>query len=322
VVFKPGAIGFQNPPVGLNGTIARTQFKSVNYVPGVSGWAIFQNGNAEFNNGIFRGTITASVFQGTSFVINQNGIFFYYPTPGAGNLVISIATVGGTDQYGNAYPTGVSLAGNTRITFPANPAIEQDYGFIQSAAGGTPPATFTQTFIVGPQSNAVGFKDRIASQYNSSNHDGSSHANFNLAYVDNAGSSHFYHVMDINGVNISTGKITGIQPGTSPAIQEGWHAVTLPTGWTGTARVKILAEQQFACFDFQLNGAGSGTTFGTFPSAAYYPTIARHFPVAQTGSIASPIRLLISPSPTAPGLAQVASTIPASIGACIVYPLD
>ncbi|MGI0135322.1 MAG: hypothetical protein ACREBW_10245, partial [Candidatus Micrarchaeaceae archaeon] len=42
--------GFQNPPVGGQGVIARPQFQSINYVPGVSGWAIFRDGNAEFRS--------------------------------------------------------------------------------------------------------------------------------------------------------------------------------------------------------------------------------------------------------------------------------
>ena len=42
--------GFRNPPVGGEGVIARPQFQSDNYVPGVSGWAIFRDGHAEFRS--------------------------------------------------------------------------------------------------------------------------------------------------------------------------------------------------------------------------------------------------------------------------------
>lgn len=37
------------------------------------------------------------------------GLFVYNGTPGAGNLVVSIAGVGGTDPFGNAYGVGVNI---------------------------------------------------------------------------------------------------------------------------------------------------------------------------------------------------------------------
>jgi hypothetical protein len=69
----------------------------------VSGWQITKAGNAEFNNGTFRGTITASTFDGTDFIMNTVGIFFYSGTPGNGNLLASVASQSGTDQFGNAF---------------------------------------------------------------------------------------------------------------------------------------------------------------------------------------------------------------------------
>jgi hypothetical protein len=77
--------------------------ESPNYVPGVSGWAIFQNGTVEFNSGTFRGTVTAGTFEGTDFEINSNGAFFYSGTPAAGNLIASITSAAGTDHFGNNY---------------------------------------------------------------------------------------------------------------------------------------------------------------------------------------------------------------------------
>lgn len=70
--FGGGTSGFRNPPVTVDGVIARPQFESNNYVPGVSGWAIYQNGDAEFNDLTIRGQ-----FVGTDFIINSDGIFFY-----------------------------------------------------------------------------------------------------------------------------------------------------------------------------------------------------------------------------------------------------
>jgi hypothetical protein len=46
-------------------------------------------------------------------------IFIYSPSPGAGNLIGSWASIGGTDQYGNAYPEGIFVAAG-EITGPIN----------------------------------------------------------------------------------------------------------------------------------------------------------------------------------------------------------
>src|SRR5260370_8988036 len=100
----------------LAGTsLARAAIQSPDYVPGVSGWSIFQNGDVEFNSGTFRGTLAAATFIGNDFIINTSGAFFYSGAPAAGNLVASIAPPAGTDPFGNN-----DLAGPTSqaATFP------------------------------------------------------------------------------------------------------------------------------------------------------------------------------------------------------------
>jgi hypothetical protein len=92
-----GFDGFQNPPVGAQGTITRPVFKSDNWVSGTSGWAIFKNGNAEFNA------------LGGSFQVTGQGIFFYIPVAGSGNLVASFSNTGGFDPYGNQFIGGFFL---------------------------------------------------------------------------------------------------------------------------------------------------------------------------------------------------------------------
>jgi hypothetical protein len=77
-----------NPIVG--GTDLRIPaIESPNYVPGVSGWVINQDGSAEFSNLNIRGTFTGLTliggsFQGINFVINDQGIFLYEAGPGGG----------------------------------------------------------------------------------------------------------------------------------------------------------------------------------------------------------------------------------------------
>jgi len=54
------------------GTLVFPSMQSPDYVQGVSGWQVRIDGSAEFNNLTIRGT-----FNGTDYVINSNGIFFY-----------------------------------------------------------------------------------------------------------------------------------------------------------------------------------------------------------------------------------------------------
>ena len=41
---------------------------------------------------------------------DNGGLFVYAPSPGAGNLLVSIAAEAGVDQYGNSYPQGLFVA--------------------------------------------------------------------------------------------------------------------------------------------------------------------------------------------------------------------
>lgn len=78
--------------------LVRPALQSPDYVAGTSGWAIFQDGSAEFNDGTFRGTTTIS---GTGL--------YYDGSPAAGNLSMSLAAADGTDAYGNAYVEGLGI---------------------------------------------------------------------------------------------------------------------------------------------------------------------------------------------------------------------
>lgn len=102
---------------------------------------------------------------------------------------------------------------------------------------------------------------------------------------------------------------------------ETWHSVSLPAGWTGTARVKLLAQTNMAVFDAVVvpNAASGG--FGSFPSAAYYPTAGREYPVGYTGGTTSTTnpRLVIPTS----GAITMGGLI-AGTTVCVTqdYPLD
>jgi hypothetical protein len=111
--------GFAHDIAGGQGNLIVTAVQSPNFVAGSVGWQIRKDGSAEFNNGTFRGTVTASTFQGTNFTINSSGEFFYSGAPASGNLVASIATAAGTDSVGNAYLAGLVSYTNNGGTFQA-----------------------------------------------------------------------------------------------------------------------------------------------------------------------------------------------------------
>lgn len=94
--------GFADPLVDGNGKLIIPAVQSPNFVEGSSGWSIEQNGNAEFNDVVFRGTL-----EGTEVIFNSAGVFFYNGVPAAGNLIGSWAVTGGHDQFGNAFNPGL-----------------------------------------------------------------------------------------------------------------------------------------------------------------------------------------------------------------------
>lgn len=97
-----GAMIPENPVVG--GTVLRrAAIESPNFATGATGWAINQDGSAEFNNVVIR---SGQIISGTAL---------YYSTspPAAGKLIASDSGASGFDPYGNQYIQGVTayLAG-------------------------------------------------------------------------------------------------------------------------------------------------------------------------------------------------------------------
>lgn len=89
---------FSNPVVGAFGKLIRAAIMSANYVVGVSGWRIGQDGNAEFNQGVFRGAfevdgLSNSVFS-VDVVAGQPQVAFRPPDVGAKQWFPATFTVG------------------------------------------------------------------------------------------------------------------------------------------------------------------------------------------------------------------------------------
>lgn len=138
-----------NDPIVGGNVLRRPAIQSPNFVTGVSGWTINADGTVEFNNGTFRGTVTAatiigalieSATSGRRLTIDANGdikaynasgavllwfknsldAFFIYADTGSavqGALVSSIANSAGTDPFGGTYLAGsvtyVTIGGQT-----------------------------------------------------------------------------------------------------------------------------------------------------------------------------------------------------------------
>jgi hypothetical protein len=106
-----------------------------------------------------------------------------------------------------------------------------------------------------------------------------------------------------------------------------WNTVTIPAEWTGSARVKLMAEQGLAVFDCAVTAPAAGATsgsFGTFPSAGYYPASqARTFPAGFTGTAAGTnARLNINTSGTGPSFAGLPAGFTGQLQMTCVYPVD
>ena len=155
-------MSFSNPITGGQGTLVRPAIKSPNYVAGSSGWTINRDGSAEFNNLTLRGT-----FNGTDYVINSSGAFFYSGTPAAGNLITSITRATGTDAFGNAYLAGVTTYDNANhLYINLNSAIISQGTFAGGAFDSAQASQLInggggELLIEGPTRTASGFNDAV-----------------------------------------------------------------------------------------------------------------------------------------------------------------
>lgn len=258
-------MSFQDPILG--GTVLRIPAEqSPNYVPGVSGWIIKQDGSAEFNNLSIRGT-----FNGTDFIIDSAGVFFYNGTPAAGNLQISLAATAGSDSFGNAYPQGLSInessegqasvvmgytSGSPLIYFPDNITNIKDSAGILGTPFGSGTAQQDALTVIGPQD--LTNPDTGAVQLVASSRDGTGHANVSLIYNDTAGVEHIYLKVDVNGVTI-----TGIVNLSAELIQTftaDTTAMISQTNTTTTSNSGFISQVHFIAGSIVVKARVTGDT--------------------------------------------------------------
>ena len=145
VVIPNGQANFRAITQGLGGLAIPSVF-SPNFVTGVSGWSINEDGSAEFNNLVARGNITFPdgwLSNGDGTYTNTPGLYIYNGTPAAGNLIFSaISSVfsGASDKFGNN-----ALPGDTEYDNALLLAMNRSLGsFFMYTFTANPGAAFTQ----------------------------------------------------------------------------------------------------------------------------------------------------------------------------------
>ena len=280
----------------LAGTsLAIAQIQSPNYVPGVSGWCIFQNGDAEFNDGTFRGYIIGG------------SLFLYNGTPGPGTLVAS-STPLTADPFGNVtQPGGFTVYNGTayaqlHINSVFGAALEQVTGATSEAAHGA----FYQAVVnkglaneiiesnwLGPGSTSGGVQALV--QLVSAAADGSTLAGGVIYNLLSGVLTNFAH-WNYEGFAVDAGSVTAVKPGTgtsdaNPAVGESWHSMTLANSWANVAGFAVAQYRKIGSPPNSVEiigainaAAATAATFFTLP-AGYRP--ASNIPVCSMGENAS-----------------------------------
>jgi hypothetical protein len=263
-VYAPGTSpGLGNPPITWESSGLIDPFGNV--LPSTTGVA---------------GTGT---FQAGDTVINPAGEFVYSAAPAAGDLLASIANAAGNDQFGNAYKAGIFVYGATGAAGGLAVSGTQVFLFMYppgTVHAGAPPQIGSVTANPGAVNELVelgmnsgtetGPGGNAGVQLFSQTADGTGGARGSLIITG-------AQVLDwFAGSVLVHEPVYQVQPGTG-STQEGWHAMTLAGGWTGTARYKLLADGTTVMIETNSGSIGgganaNGTQIWTAP-AGYVPAI-------------------------------------------------
>lgn len=299
-------MGFANNILGGMAALIRAAIKSPNYVQGSAGWSVNKDGSAEFNNVTIRGTVTSGTFQGTQFIINSSGAFYYSGTPALGNLFASDASQAGTDQFGNAYVAGRAVYGPggsiIELTTASGPsgtiaqlllgtgdASQAGNGSVISYVSGGGTARFLNLRILAPTFGIdLGTPGIVIT---SATADGTTR---DEQIMLDAGSAGIVFQIDGGFGNPVTSVKAGqfqLPAGGGPFIGgEGFHAVSLAAGLTGglpsSAGIRVKKLPWNAIWvEVQVSATATGTfTCGNLPDASYYPLTQRNFPLGVNGT--------------------------------------
>lgn len=230
---------------------------------------------------VTQGTISGVTFNGTNFIINSSGTFFYSGTPASGNLLVSIAPAAGTDGFGNAYVQGFGSYANSGNTLTQISGDTVGIGLASAnllamfelfselsmdgitLASGRALSSTTQAWIA-----------LLNSAYTSPN--GSTPAVIVGQGPSGAGNTDTFsgHLLQVRGSQ-TTDTVFAWHPGSSRRTEETWQSLGSPgAGITvNTARYRMLADGTVM---IQLNvNVTTGALNYTFPNnlpAAYLPS--------------------------------------------------
>jgi hypothetical protein len=280
------------------GTITSTQ------IYGASVIANIINGATITGNTVNAATFTGSVFQGTDFIVNSSGAFFYSGTPASGNLVLSAAQTSGTDAYGNAYKQGFTAYGPGTATSIWNDSSSYA-GLIFHQTSSTSLTVAPQAFAVTTNTGAV--NEYTQAEFTSGNESGHDDATLQLFSQPADASAPAKALIEFGGtVGLKVTK-TGPQYPTPPV----YHAdCTTNLSITGSAADCLGANVTIAVhgnnstvvvngvFDAQTNASSGAYVIGVLNWAG---TIQSENAVIQTGG-ASSMRATIAQTWTLTGV--------------------
>jgi hypothetical protein len=260
---------FSNEVIGTNGALIRNWMKSENYVAGVSGWPITKDGNAEFNDGTFRGQLVSGAPGTQEVVLNSSttgdAIDVY---DSSGNLVYYVnrfgvaASINPANHISSKMVTGQFQQADTSnndtniLLLPASTTTQQSTMQISMSP---PVGTTANLEILGGSDNG-NYPPDI--RYNSRNVNGS------LVQNDSAGTNNLFHSGSYIGSTSDAFGNAAIAHGCSFTpkfcVFSTWdYASTAPIWW-----VTLWASGMDAT-NFRVyirNGSGnpppSGTSFG------------------------------------------------------------
>ena len=114
---------------------------------------------------------------------------------------------------------------------------------------------------------------------------------------------------------------------------ETWHSVTVPSGMTGTIRVKQLAQTNMACLDINVTISSTSATAGPYtagalPNTGYYPQSVREYDVSVHQQWVPTVNA--SPRVSIPTSGDITLDMPGFntsgvsclVSGTVVYPLD
>jgi hypothetical protein len=188
--------GFTHSIAGGAGDLVIATFQSPNYVPGVSGWQVTIEGNAEFNDAVFRGVVIATEFAAQVAV-----------SAGSYSGEYTIESGQATDQFGNQTAVIEWLNGTS-------PAVSPPYAAGANGAG-------------------AGSLFSVHSGWQDS---GDAESGLYLLSADASETGNPLAILDCEDLQPFGGSgPTLSQDGAGMAV-DTWNAITLDSGWTAGAQ--------------------------------------------------------------------------------------